>query len=204
VGLLNPHLDDAAFAEVWADRLTSDAAGPAHSAERHLRACAECRAKFTAFSHWLESTRADAMAEADEAFAADRLLAQQSQIVRRLEALEHPAKVIAFPRFATPVSTQPNRRQRWIAAAAAAGLVAGVALGQVFEFSRSQPTSDAPQIASTEPASAPAARPVPVAATTSDESFLYVNETRPSQARVPESLQYLNAITPSARDYDPR
>jgi hypothetical protein len=26
----------------------------------------------------------------------------------------------------------------------------------------------------------------------------------PSPARVPESLQYLNAITPSARDYDPR
>jgi len=33
---------------------------------------------------------------------------------------------------------------------------------------------------------------------------LYEPEVTSSQARVPDSLQYLNAITPGARDYDPR
>ena len=41
-----------------------------------------------------------AIDEADEVFPAERLGAQQAQIVRRLEALERPARVIAFPRSA--------------------------------------------------------------------------------------------------------
>ena len=36
-----------------------------------------------------------------------------------------------------------------------------------------------------------------------DEAFIEP-ETTSSQVRVPESLQYLNAITPGARDLDPR
>ena len=43
----------------------------------------------------------------------------------------------------------------------------------------------------------------PVNSQLGDESFLSDPELS-SQARVPESLRYLNEITPSARDYDPR
>jgi hypothetical protein len=38
----------------------------------------------------------------------------------------------------------------------------------------------------------------------SDESLLTEQELTPYQVRVPESLQYLNAITPGVRDYDPQ
>lgn len=212
MGLLNPHLDDAALADVWAERLTTGEAESAGRAGAHLRTCAECRARYAAFGDWLEGMRADAFAEADQAFNAEQLALQQTQITRRLEALEHPAKVLTFPRFARPIAAQPNGRQRWIAAAAAAGLVVGVGLGQLFEFGtagsrQAEILNPTRQLArGTMPVGE---RPgglgiVPAVSPASDEIFLYEAETVPSQVRVPESLQYLNAITPGARDYDPQ
>jgi hypothetical protein len=209
VGLLNAHLDDAGFAEIWADRLTLDDTDASRPAERHLKACGECRARYAAFCSWLDTMRADAVAEADEAITADRLVSQQAQIARRLEGLEHPARVIAFPRFAHPVSARPSGRRRLIAAAAAAGLIAGVGLGQLMEFgsARRPAAESAPtQIARGNVSAASPARLTvqPVTAQISDESFLFDQDMAVSQPRVPESLQYLNAITPGARDYDPR
>jgi hypothetical protein len=67
------------------------------------------------------------MGEAEDAFPPERLAAQQAQVMRRLEALERPARVIAFPRFARPVTSSQGHAQRWVAAAAAGviGLAAG-------------------------------------------------------------------------------
>ena len=203
MGLLNSHLDDATFAEVWTDRLLAGRADAGLPAEAHLRACADCRGRFAAFSTWLEALRTDAHAEADELFSGDRLSIQQAQIGRRLEALEQPGRVIAFPRFAQPVATQPSMRTRWIGAAAAAGLVIGVGLGQVLHFG----TNGAPRPFGGAAVSQTAGFDVPMAVQPashlSDESYLYEqHEQGPSH--VPDSLQYLNAITPSSRDYDPR
>jgi hypothetical protein len=210
VGLLNPHLDDGALAQVWAERLSQGAADNG-AAEGHLRACAECRGRFAAFSGWLDDLKTDAHAEADAVFHAERLSAQQAHIFRRLEALEHPARVIAFPRFARPAAVASTGRRRWIAAAAAAGLVAGIGLGQVLELGvrpRSEPAPASAQIVARGPgaptAEPQAARLQPIAAPSSDEVFLYEQEPTPTVARVPASLQYLNAITPGARDYDSR
>jgi len=211
VGLLNRHLDDAALADVWTERLTSGSSESGRPAEAHLRSCTECRARYAAFSAWLETIRLDAHAEANEVLSGERLSAQQAQIFRRLEALEHPARVIAFPRFARPIAVQPSRRRSWIAAAAAAGLVVGIGLGQLLEFggrtaARSSNTFIA-QPAQIARGTIPVGEAVQmgvqsVISQVSDESYLYEQELVPSQARVPESLQYLNAITPSARDYD--
>lgn len=206
MGLRNRHLDDAAFASIWADGLTasretSDPAG------MHLRDCAECRRRFEAFTAWLESTREDAIAEADAAFPADRLGAQQAQIARRLEAMEQPARVLSFRRFARPVSPRAPGRQRWIAVAAAAGLVVGVGLGQLLDFgggTAREPAGSPQQVARGSmpaPEASVAAVPAPQIL---DESALFDPEVLPSQVRVPESLQYLNAITPGARDVDSR
>jgi hypothetical protein len=204
MGLLNPHLDDDDCADVWSTRLALGAAESDLPAESHLRTCGECRARYSGFTTWLDTTRADAHAEADEVFTYERLATQQGQIFRRLESLEHPARIIAFPRFARPISVQPGGRRRWIAAAAAVGLITGVGLGQVLDFS-SQPRQV--EILSQIRPAAPLVEPagaVPAAAPATDETFLYEPEVTSSQARVPDSLQYLNAITPGARDYDPR
>jgi hypothetical protein len=211
VGLLNPHLDDAAFADIWADRLTTGEERPGDSAEAHLRTCAECRTRHAAFGEWLETMRADAFAEADQAFNAERLATQQAQIARRIEGLDNPAKVLTFPRFARAIAVPAGGRQRWVAAAAAAGLIVGVGVGQLFEFGTAGPIrqaeslNPAQQLArGTMPVGERAGMAVVPAVAQSDELFLYEADGVPSQVRVPESLQYLNAITPGARDYDPR
>lgn len=206
MGLLNPHLDDDDCAEVWSARQALGTAESDRPAESHLRTCSECRARYSTFTSWLDAMRTEAHAEADEIFTRDRLATQQTQIFRRLESLEHPARIIAFPRFARPVSVRSGGRRRWIAAAAAAGLITGVGLGQLVESSRhSSPRDSSAQARIITPAAEPAAGITPPAsASNDDETFLYEPESTTLQARVPDSLQYLNAITPGARDIDPR
>jgi hypothetical protein len=127
---MTSHLDDTAFAELWTNAL-ADGSTPAE--HPHLRACAECRLRFTSFSNWMEDLRQDAIGEADEAISADSLAAQRAQIFRRLEAAERPARVIAFPK--TPVDAmRSSPMRRWVAVAAAAGLILGVGLGQLLDL----------------------------------------------------------------------
>ena len=206
MGLLNPHLDDDDCADVWSARQALGTAESDRPAESHLRTCTDCRARYSAFTSWLDGMRTEAHAEADEFFTRERLVTQQTQIFRRLESLEHPARIIAFPRFARPVSVQSGGRRRWIAAAAAVGLITGVGLGQLFELSRHRQPETIAQTRIASPLNDPSPRTNQPASTANsdDETFLYEPEVTSSQARVPDSLQYLNAITPGARDYDPR
>jgi hypothetical protein len=206
MGLLNPHLDDDDCADVWSARQALGTAESDRPAESHLRTCSDCRVRYTAFTAWLEGMRTEAHAEADEFFTRERLATQETQIFRRLESLEHPARIIAFPRFTRPVSVQPGGRRRWIAAAAAVGLITGVGLGQLLEISRHRQPETMAQTRVASPLTDPSPRAIqPVStAANDDETFLYEPEVTSSQARVPDSLQYLNAITPGARDYDPR
>jgi len=67
-------------------------------------------------------------------FSPERLQAQQQQVLRRLEQLDQPARVIAFP-AATRAELNGSTGRRvavsWVGVAAAAGLVIGVVSGQV-------------------------------------------------------------------------
>src|SRR5687767_10219361 len=131
---LNRHVSDADLTSVWTDARLGLPGQTA--AAGHVRDCPACRARLTALSAWLEALRADSRQAAEETFPRERLVAQQGQILRRLEAMERPAKVLAFPRFTRAISAPNVGRQRWIAAAAAAGLLVGVGLGQTFDFRR--------------------------------------------------------------------
>ena len=115
------HLTDSQFARLWTT-------GGANS---HVERCAVCRARFEEFSRWVVDIGEELLAEADAAFPADRLALQQAQIARRLETLERPARVIAFPKAARAVISGHSHVRRWVTVAAAAGLIAGVGLGQV-------------------------------------------------------------------------
>ena len=205
MGLLNPHLEDDDFADVWSARTAVGAPESDRPAESHLRKCAECQGRYTSFVTWLDGMRADARTETDEVFSRDHLAAQQLQIFRRLESLEHPARVIAFPKFARPVAIQTSGRRRWTAVAAAIGLITGIGLGQLLEFRTGGPAPDVPQrqiARATVPAVEPNRNVQPITHD-NDEAFIEPELTS-SQVGVPESLQYLNAITPGARDLDPR
>src|SRR5690606_7636115 len=64
----------------------------------------------------------------------EKLALQQSQIMRRLEQLDAPPRVIAFPAQAVSAPrTDMGRRvaPAWVGVAAAAGLVIGIIGGQV-------------------------------------------------------------------------
>jgi hypothetical protein len=205
VGLLNPHLEDDDFADVWSARTAVGAPESDRPAESHLRKCAECQGRYSSFVSWLDGMRADARTETDEVFSRDHLAAQQLQIFRRLESLEHPARVIAFPKFARPVAIQTSGRRRWTAVAAAIGLITGIGLGQLLEFRTSGPAPDpvGQRMARATVQPVEATRNIQPISIDNDEAFIEPEITS-SQVGVPESLQYLNAITPGARDLDPR
>jgi len=119
------HLSDSQFAKYWAEVKTEGAVHP------HLASCEACRTRYARFEDWAAGVGAELRNEADEAFTPERLAIQQSQIARRLETLERPARVIAFPKAARAVISGHSHARRWVTAAAAAGLIAGVVVGEV-------------------------------------------------------------------------
>ena len=196
----NRHLDDAALAEIW----TASAAGGDLASNTHLQACDECRGRYDEFCLWLESLRVAGLAEADAAFPAERLAAQQAQIFRRLEAAERPARVIAFPRFTKPMSAGPSIAHRWVTAAAVAGLVIGVALGQWMDFRHRfgpQPTRTPDAVVST-------ADPVPqremglqTVSAISDDALLSELDASLAMHQSVAPLRAIDTITPLSRDF---
>ena len=99
---------------------------------RHLSDCRHCTSRFDDLVRSLEQIREDAVREADTVFTPERLHDQHSRIMRRLARHGHPAEVVAFPQR---TASQPavhrvlGPARRWVAAAAAAGLAAGMFLG---------------------------------------------------------------------------
>lgn len=189
------HLDDRALAAIQADAWLSGER-PVHP---HLAQCATCRARVAEYTGWLDQWREIAVSEADAIFTPERLKAQQAQIVRRIEAAEHPAKVIRFPRFAQPIASSGSSARRWIASAAAAGLLVGVALGQFMDL-RPGPSILAPstETAQTRRPVNPAVQPASFAI--SDEELMSRLEEIASP-RMPDSLVAYDSMTPRARDY---
>lgn len=102
---------------------------------RHLGGCGLCKSRFEKLARALGAVRDDATREADSIFTADRLRDQRDRIMRRIERHVHPAEVVMFP---TPQNHTGMPRvlapvRRWIAAAAATGLAAGMFLGFVMD-----------------------------------------------------------------------
>ena len=187
-----PHLDDEVFAELW----TNAAAERQPVSHPHLTECAECRIRLASFTSWLDELRVDAIAEADEAIPLDRLANQRSQILRRIEAGERPARVIAFPMHAVeqPPAIQPRR---WMLGVAAACFIAGVGLGQMLELGNRflQPVEQ-PRIAANSTI-------VPNVATTNtgnDEADLAELEAAATTPRY-ETLRAYDNFTPRAADF---
>jgi hypothetical protein len=194
---LNSHLDDAAIAAIWTDS-TLEGRRAAHP---HLGVCTACRTRFGLFSEGLDELRADAAAHADELFPAERLAAQHAQIFRRIEASERPARVIAFPKFSAPLTSRSSHASRWIAAAAAAGLIVGVGVGQVMDLRHIGTVApahvQARLAAPARIASDRAAAPGVVTPTGADEAFLSDLDVSLSRPSVPE-LRAIDEFTPRA------
>jgi hypothetical protein len=180
------HLSARELADLW----------PHGGSHPHVAGCGECRAEYDALAHVLLAAR-DASDEADEHFTPDRLAAQQAHILRRLENAERPARVLPFPPSSRPFPHARTSARRWIAAAAAAGLLTGIVAGRALEFGNPWYTGPGTQTL----ASTRNRPPVLATGTTSvnDERLLGEIEAALVEPRVDE-LRALDALTPRVRE----
>lgn len=99
----------------------------------HLDRCEICAERAVEIGRWIDQVRTAGSEVADQAFPPERLAAQQAQIMRRLEQLDQPSRVISFPNQTRLARESGGRRVAagWLGVAAAAGLVIGVVGGQL-------------------------------------------------------------------------
>jgi len=131
------HLHDERLFDCYLTERGGDAIDPPTA--EHLTDCDECSARYAELASFMDTLRRDGETEADAVFTAERLRAQQQQIARRLEQVGRPARVISFPSRIvrrTIGASQSRMAPRWVAAAAAAGLFVGVALGASYEWNQ--------------------------------------------------------------------
>ena len=185
------HLGDRELAHLWTT-------GGGHP---HLDGCAACRTRFEEFDRWVLGLGDELRADADGAFPIDRVAIQQAQITRRLEAMEHPARVLAFPKAARAVINGHSHVRRWVTVAAAGGLIAGVGVGEVLDIHRTFDRSPRVSAPATQITAASSARRNRVATPvlTSDDDFLSDADAF-SRPRVSSALLPLDDMTPHARD----
>jgi hypothetical protein len=199
--LTGRHLDDATLAAIWTSTTAAGATVPAGAVDPHLASCGECRVRYDAFTSWMEELRTDARLEADEIFTPDRLAGQQAVISRRLEAAERPARVIAFPKFPAGSAGKSAPVRRWIAAAAAAGLLVGLGLGQIMDLRHlgDRRTFPVPRTVQQPRVDAAARAAVQASTAVSDEMLLLELEAAATPQY--EVLRAYDTLTPRAADF---
>jgi predicted anti-sigma-YlaC factor YlaD len=102
----------------------------------HLADCDPCGARYAEIAEFLDGLRGEADADTDAVFTADRLRAQQVRIARRLEHVGRAARIISFPGRSAArsmVAGASRAATRWVATAAAAGLLIGVGAGMFYD-----------------------------------------------------------------------
>ena len=167
----------------------------------HIDRCDLCARRAVELGRWLDEVKVVGLEEADRAFPPERLALQHAQILRRLEQLDEPSRIIAFPSQYQLETRDMGRRRvspAWVGVAAAAGLVLGVIGGQISARSGLTEANAVPPAATTSAAAAPA--PAPATRTSSptnaslrrSDSLL---ELDLDTVTVP-SLDSLNEITP--------
>lgn len=118
------HLSEAALVE----------ASMSSNPPRHVDQCEICAERATELNRWLEGVRRLGIEAADGQFGPEQLQVQRDQILRRLDQLDQPRRVIAFPgmpRHDSPSVSGRRVAPVWLGVAAAAGLILGVIGGQM-------------------------------------------------------------------------
>lgn len=122
----------------------------------HFDRCDLCAQRAVEMARWMDAAREIASEASDAVFTSERLAAQQAQVLRRLEQIDSPARVISFPAaLKAERGDAPGRRVAvsWVGVAAAAGIAIGIVGGQV--SARLMQSPQAPLSASIETTSAP-------------------------------------------------
>lgn len=166
---------------------------PDGDAAAHLASCPQCRRRRERLATRLEATRVAARQAADAAFTPADLERQRHSILQRIGRLGAAARVLPFPAGppAASRSAPPVVDRRWVLAAAAAGLLLGIAVGRLPgtwpDFSVDTSVTQAPLTAKVELAPDPRRDD----ALMSDVEELLTRETRPE-------FEALDGLTPIA------
>jgi len=197
------HMGDERLFDAYLAKLAGDQIDPGVAA--HLTGCAACSRRHQELTDFMDGLRLDADAEIDAVFPAERLRRQQTDIARRMEHLGETARVISFPGYAAALP--PSRHSlpatpRWIAVAAAAGLLVGAAVGTLYHPSwwlvapRASVSRSAPASAPAAPAVMASQRAVPAL---DDDAFLSELELAVDGPGCRE-LRTFDALTPAITD----
>ena len=197
--LIEERLFDCYLAERAGERLDPPAA-------EHLADCDACAARYRDLTAFMDGLQNEGTADADAIFTPDRLRVQQQHIMERLARVAHPARILRFPgkrsvdfvRRSMTTSTS-HGSSRWIAAAAAAGLFIGVAVGASYNYGahgRPQPVLVQPAASLLTPI---ATRGDAQAQPASDDAFLSDLEIALERPH-PRELLAFDAFTPHARE----
>jgi hypothetical protein len=155
---------------------------------------------------FMDTLRREGDAEADAFFTPERLRVQQQHIARRIALLGSPARILSFPGriVRRTIDASTARSTPWIAAAAAAGLFIGVALGASYPWTWH--SLGVPSLVARGGNSARPARMTPVATRGSspaevaaDDAFLSDLEVALERPHTRE-LQAFEALTPHVRE----
>ena len=121
------HLSDDRLIDVCLDR------APAAIERQHLDSCEVCEERRASLARLLADASASARAEADAVFSPERLARQRARILQRVEQEARLGRIISFPAGHGPGPSLLRARpaMRWIASAAAAGLVIGLVAGHL-------------------------------------------------------------------------
>ena len=167
------------------------AGAPVDADRRHLDSCPACAERRATVARMLDEASKAAAAETDAVFSADRLAKQRVRILQRIEREDRPARLIAFPAAVSSERVPRSRpAARWIAGAAAAGLIIGVLAGQ---FVRSRPNGGVVPVALNQRPAIAALQAI--STTLSEEEFLGRLEIA-VEGTTGASLQPLDDLTP--------
>jgi hypothetical protein len=158
--------------------------------------CEACERRRTELAALLDEISDEATAAADAAFPPDRLARQYSRILQRLEQHGRLGRVITFPLGEAKRASllRPRVARRWVAGAAAAGLIIGLAAGHL---AHEIPALTRP--AAVQPTTFARVQSIPLgmAGTASDDEFLREVEMAVGSSG-PAALRRLESLTPVA------
>ncbi|WP_396626835.1 hypothetical protein [Luteitalea sp.] len=184
-----PHLSDESLLELHALLATGEHALAARYL-RHVKRCDECTQRLSVVREECADLGHDVGAYLDDRISAARLDRQHDVILRRLEG--QSGKVLAFP-ATVHRATPPPAYRRWVALAAACGLVIGIGAGRLIG-----PASFT--AAPTWRATAPAMRGVPAGVQQeTDEQMLVEIDAALTRSRTKE-FRALDELTPRIAD----
>lgn len=180
------HLSDDRLIEVCLDatRLVAE--------RHHLDRCTACENRRAHLSRLLVDASDVATAEADAVFSVERLARQRTRILQRLDQEGRPGRLIAFPAshlHGSSLRARPG--MRWVAVAAAAGVVIGLLAGHLAHDLPARGTLPAAEVAAEQPVTTLRA----VSMTLSEEEFLGRLEMA-IEGTSGSALQPLDDLTP--------